>query len=290
MSEGPRNAALTTECGRDRIPNPNPRRQEWACSEGALPKFGARGNLHLERRALAYGRLDPDATTMHLDDLLGDGEAQTCASLGLSKRAVDLMELFEDVRLLHGRNAGTRVDHSDVEVPVYRFRRDTHLAGVGELDRVTDEVEQHLGQALLVTEANRQGLGHLGLERELLVLGERLRGRAHGLDHALNRILGHVEGELTRLDFGDVEHGVDEAQQVLAVGADAGERVQGFLRQRTVESLLDQLSIAQDGGERSSELVAHVGDELRLVLTRDLEFAALLSDLFEEASIFKRDG
>jgi hypothetical protein len=42
-----------------------------------LPQLGARGNLHLKRRALAQGRLDPDASTVHLDDLLGDGEPET---------------------------------------------------------------------------------------------------------------------------------------------------------------------------------------------------------------------
>jgi hypothetical protein len=44
---------------------------------------GTRGKLHLECRALAQSRLDPDATTVHLHDLLGDGEAQTGAPLAL---------------------------------------------------------------------------------------------------------------------------------------------------------------------------------------------------------------
>ena len=48
--------------------------------------------------------------------------------------------------------------------PFTAVARDAHLAGVGELDGVADQVEQHLGEALLVAEADRQGLGHLGLE------------------------------------------------------------------------------------------------------------------------------
>src|SRR5262249_22150370 len=48
---------------------------------------------------------------------------------------------------------------------------------------------------------------------EILVLGERLGGRSHGLYDALNGILGHIEGELAGLDLGDVEHGVDETQE-----------------------------------------------------------------------------
>ena len=89
---------------------------------------------------------------MHLHDLLGDGEAQTGAAFGLSKGDIGLMELFEDTRLLGEWNARTGVCYEKVEVPVYRFRRDAHLAGVGELDGVADQVEQDLGEALLVAE------------------------------------------------------------------------------------------------------------------------------------------
>ena len=42
------------------------------------------------------------------------------------------------------------------------------------------------------------------------------------------RVLAEVQAELAGLDLGDVEHGVDEAQQVLAVGADARERIQSI--------------------------------------------------------------
>src|SRR5262249_46360787 len=40
-------------------------------------------------------------------------------------------------------------------------------------------------------------------ERELLDLGKRLGGRAHCLDHGLDGVLGHVQGELAGLDLGD---------------------------------------------------------------------------------------
>jgi len=66
---------------------------------------------------------------MQFHDLLGNGESQSCAALGLSKGAIDLMELFEDTHLLGGSNAGTRVGYSNVEAPVYRFRRDAHQSG-----------------------------------------------------------------------------------------------------------------------------------------------------------------
>jgi hypothetical protein len=50
---------------------------------------------------------------VHLDDLLGNGEAQARAALGLGKRAVDLVELLEDPILLIKRYARAGVCHRD---------------------------------------------------------------------------------------------------------------------------------------------------------------------------------
>ena len=70
-------------------------RLSWA----SPPKFGARGKLYLEGRALPEYRFDPNAATMHLHDLLGDREPEPSATSGLGQRAVDLMELLEDLIL-----------------------------------------------------------------------------------------------------------------------------------------------------------------------------------------------
>jgi hypothetical protein len=56
--------------------------------------------------------------------------------------------------LLRGRNAGTRIRHTDGEAAVHGPCRDTHLAGVGELDGVAHKVEKHLRETLLVAEAD----------------------------------------------------------------------------------------------------------------------------------------
>src|SRR5215475_3972652 len=103
-------------------------------SKRGLSEFGARGNFHLERRALAYRRLDPDATTMHLNDLLGDGEPETSATSGLGQRAVDLVELLEDASSLVIGNAWPRIGHAHVEVAVVRLGGHAHLAPGRELE------------------------------------------------------------------------------------------------------------------------------------------------------------
>src|SRR5262245_27120654 len=129
---------------------------------------------------------------MHLHDLFGDGKPEARAALGLGKGAVDLMELIEYARLLLLRDPWPRVRHADGEVTVDRLRRDAYLASVGELDGVADEVEEHLGEALFVAKANWERLVHGRRQRELLILGERLGGRAHRLDHARDGVFGHV--------------------------------------------------------------------------------------------------
>jgi hypothetical protein len=114
---------------------------------------------------------------MHLHDLLGDGEPEAGASLGLSVGTVDLMELVKNARLMFHGNAWPRIRHADVEVAVDCLGGHAHLASVGELDGVAHEVEKHLGETLLVAEASGQRLGHLSLERKPFVLGKGLCGK-----------------------------------------------------------------------------------------------------------------
>src|SRR5262245_61850871 len=109
-------------------------------------------------------RFNPNASPVHLNDLFGDGKTNAGSALGLGTGVVDLVELLEYPGLLLDGYSRTRVAHTDGEVTIHGLGRDTHLTGIGELDGVADEVEQHLGEALLVAEADRQVLGDVGLE------------------------------------------------------------------------------------------------------------------------------
>src|SRR5262249_32108767 len=61
---------------------------------------------------------------------------------------------------------------------------------------------------------------------------------------------GRVQGELAGFDLGDVEHGIDEPQRVLAIGADAGEPIKGFRSLRLVKAFLHQLTAMVAGLEK----------------------------------------
>jgi hypothetical protein len=89
-----------------------------------------------------------------------------------------------------------------------------------------------------------------------------LRCHSHRFDHVAERVFGEVQLELAGLDLGDVEHRVDQAQQMLAVRLYTRDDRRQFLGQGTVDALVQQLGIAEHGGERGSELMAHVCHEL----------------------------
>src|SRR5262249_27682786 len=140
---------------------------------------GSNRQFHMESRALAQHGLHPDAAAVHLDDLLGNGEAKASTALSLGICCIDLMELLEDSSPLLFRDSGAGVHHADREVSIRNFGDDADLTCIGELDRIADEVEQHLREALLIAKAYRQRLGHFGAQCDLLALRERLGRCAH---------------------------------------------------------------------------------------------------------------
>ena len=74
-----------------------------------------------------------------------------------------------------------------------------------------------------------------------------------------------------RLDLREVKHVVDEAEEMLARAVHALERLGEAGELRTFGLLAQHLGQADDGVERRAQLVAHIGEELRLVLARNLE-------------------
>src|SRR5260370_586380 len=95
---------------------------------------------------------------------------------------------------------------------------------------------------------------------------------------------GHVEGlqiplQLAGLDLGEIEHRVDQLQQVFARRVDPPEVVGELLRSQVGRVLLEHLAVADDRVERGAQLVRHVGEELGLVAGRPPPPSALVFPL-----------
>ncbi len=87
---------------------------------------------------------------MHLDDALGDRKAETGSALLARDRAVGLLKLLEDLGLIGHRDPRAGVAYRDRKRPVRCRCPDRHLALIGELDGVPDQVEQDLREPPLV--------------------------------------------------------------------------------------------------------------------------------------------
>src|SRR6516164_6666378 len=166
---------------------------------------------------MAQGRLDPDAAAVHLDNLLGDGQAKPRPALSPSARTIHLVKFLEDALLLVEWNARACVAHRNEKLTIGATRRDAHFTAVCELDGIADQIQKNLGKALLVAEAVWQVCRHFGCERQALCACERFSCYPHRLDQGWERVIGQIQSELSGLDFGDVEYRVDQPQQMFSV-------------------------------------------------------------------------
>src|SRR6185369_12808198 len=93
----------------------------------------------------------------------------------------------------------------------------------------------------------------------------------------------------SRLDLRQVEDVVDQREQVLAGLVDIADEFLLLAVQLAEHVVLEDLREADDRVQRGAQLVRHVRDELALVLVGDLELAALVLDLVEQAHVLDRD-
>ena len=109
-----------------------------------------------------------------------------------------------------------------VNAPLAADALDRDLARVGELDRVADEVEQDLGEAALVAARHAAGSAAIPtFNARFFCAASGSTARQHGVHDLLDRVVGERKRELPGLDLGQVEHVVDQPEQVLAVALDA---------------------------------------------------------------------
>jgi len=98
-----------------------------------------------------------------------------------------------------------------------------------------------------------------------------------------------IELELAGLYLRQVEHLVDEAEQVRAGAVHALQRLHRLLRAEARRVGDHHLGETDDGVERRAQLVTHAGYELRLVCAGLLELAVLVLDLVEQARVLDCD-
>ena len=236
-------------------------------------------NLEREHRALTGRAGQGDLALHHLHQLSGDRQAQAGAAVAPRGRAVGLGKGAEHAGMQGLVDADAGVPDLEAQARLLRIRvhqadANDDLTAVGELDRVAHQIGEDLAHAHGVAlEFGRQIMRQHADHLQAFGCGRARAKVAHVL-HELARAEADVlDLELAGLDLGEVEHVVDEAQQVLAglvhrIGEAALLRVQ--------RRVVQQLGHAEDAVHRRANLVTHGGEELALASTG--RFGGFLSE------------
>ena len=218
--------------------------------------------------AAARPLAERDVAAHAADDPARDGEAEAGAAVAAGQRRIDLLELAEDALGRGDRHPGTAVGDGEFDArgigtgAVAALGGERDAAGVGELDAVAGEVEEHLAEPGGIDDHHRR---HRAAHAHRDIDALRMGTGGKKLDDVLQERfeIGRLgmQVETARLGPGEIEHVIDQRQQSLAGGVGAADIGLLVGRQPRLEEKPGQ---AEDAVERRAELVADGGEEARL--------------------------
>ncbi|HKH34598.1 MAG TPA: hypothetical protein VKA80_10630 [Beijerinckiaceae bacterium] len=157
------------------------------------------GKEEEELRPFSGDAHDADLAAHRLDEPLADRQPEPSAAESTRGRLVGLREGGEDRTDLVGRDADAGVADADREAPRLAGRK-LHLQedvpALGELERVVDEIAQHLRQAHGIA---GDLVRHLGCDRGRKIEPLRLRALAEQRHDGVDD-LGRVDGDALELE------------------------------------------------------------------------------------------
>ena len=208
----------------------------------ALEIDGVRHRRRLDRkleiRADARLAFQPDRAAEHLAKAVADRQTQPRTAVLAAGRGVHLAESPEEPvqlflgnplpRVAHGEMEHPRVNRADVPVVFHLFTDlmagDDHVhapARGGELHRVGDQIEKNLPDARDIADEDL-GDARIDLAGQRQPLADRLhREQVDDFLQAgpqVERLV--VQLQAARLDLGEIQGVVDEAQEIVAAGGD----------------------------------------------------------------------
>ena len=222
----------------------------------------ARGEM--EGAAFAELAFHPDAPVHGFHQPAGDRQSQARAAEAARGRAIGLGERIKDELQLVGRNADAGIGHREMQPgsalgPRIESDVDHHLALLGELQGIADEIDDDLPQADRVPLEHVGHVGrHVASQLQPLLVGAGRQGVERVAQVIAQAEGDGIEVQPPRLDLGKIKNVVDNGQQ----------RMGRFLHQLQIFALLDakagfqdEIGHADDGVHRRTDLVAHVGQE-----------------------------
>ena len=227
----------------------------------------AKMGMKVKHRSLARRAFRPDASAHELDQIFGDRQPESGTTVFARGGGIGLVEGLEQALALLGRHADTGVLHPKMQFhavcgPGHGFNSHHDLAAFGEFDGVVAQVDQDLAQPQGVAQQRRGDIGCGGEDQlQALVFGFHADQAGKIFHHVFelegNRFHAHLAG----FDFGKIKNVIDDAQQVLSSQVHFFNVVALLVIQFGLQR---QVAHADDGIHRGADLVAHVGQKLRL--------------------------
>src|SRR5262249_34431613 len=147
-----------------------------------------------------------------------------------SRRLVALCEFLEQPAKLVRTHANAVVGHDEIEprASISRSRRDAHryFAVPGELACVAEQVEQDLSQAQGVDIERINVARALDKESVVILLCEGARRADHLVEQAGDIDQFGIELQFSGLDFGQIEHLIDQLEKMSSGSVNATQRLQ----------------------------------------------------------------
>ena len=230
----------------------------------ALPLVALRSHHDAEHRSLADLGVHVQVVSHELAHRSRDREPEAGTAESAGGAAVSLLKGLEDRLQPVLRDPDPGVDHADREGCSVRFRVDARGHGpvLGELERVADQIDNHLLELVRVGLDRAVHVGSLRHQLDVLVAYLTIE-LLDGLAHQRADVHCHdLELYATGLDLGQVQDLVDQGQQVAPVHHDPVEEAHLLLIEVLLLVLEDDVREADDRIERGAQLVAHVGEKL----------------------------
>src|SRR5476649_1606039 len=234
------------------------------------------GQRQLEREGAAdAGRADDvDGAAHQLDQLAADRQSQTGAAVAPRGGGVGLLEFLEQARDRIGGDADAGVADAEADQvialparPLQPLDAQGDVAALGELEGVADQVDQHLAQpGRIADDERRQPLAECEIETDAARGGLLFEQADHIFHRRRQRKIDVLDTQLARLDLGEIEQVVDDAEQRLCIGLAA----QDLLARAVVQLGVAQREAqhADHAGQRGAHLVAHIGEEFGFLACR----------------------
>ena len=238
---------------------------------------GGRRQPHREGRARTGAARDGDVAAHHLAEDLADGKSEARAAVFARGGCFGLRERLEESCQLLWRHADAGISHREGDQVSGGRRRAAcgkrdgaarrELAGIGQ------QIEEDLADPRHVGADHAEVGGKIECERIPVLVDERSDGGRYGADGECEFEVLEMQFHPPGLDLGEVEHVVDQRQQVPAGVADLLQV--GDVREVPLVGhlLLQHLAVADDRVERRTEFMAHARQELALRGIRGLGLA-----------------